>query len=98
MLQIKTFITKQIEESDNNVNAFLSTLPAESVKSVETKASGFVVVLYEVKPEWDGRLCCDCANWDDTGSANAVSGLCQECGGRRRFNCKACERFKDIRR
>lgn len=97
MLQIKTFITKSVEENDNEVNAFLSTIPAEAVKKVETKEAGFVVVLFEIKDEWADRLCCDCAHWDDSGSADAVSGLCQECGGRRRFNCRACNRFKDVR-
>lgn len=97
MLQIKTII-KEIDEIDNEVNAFLATIPTESVVSVETKARGFVVVLYEVKELWSGRLCCDCQYWDDCGSVDSVSGLCQEHGGRRRFNCKACDRFKDIRR
>ena len=97
MLQIKTII-KGIDEIDNEVNAFLATIPAEAVKKVETKDCGFVVVLYEVKESWAGQLCADCQHWDDGGSSDSVSGLCHERGGRRRFNCKACERFKDVRR
>ena len=96
MLQIKTFICSA-DKIDDAVNEFLKTIKTEDVLKVETKDVGFVIVQYEVKEAWVNRLCCDCKYWDDGGSADSVGGLCIECGGRRRFNCKACDRFIDVR-
>lgn len=96
MLQIKTFI-KSIDRIDEEVNAFLATINADDVKNIDVKDAGFIVIQYEVKEAWVNRLCCDCKYWDDEGDTSSVGGLCHECGGRRRFNCKACDRFVDVR-
>ena len=97
MLQIKTFHHNDPQHIDDLVNQFLATLTSEAVKDIDVRESGFAVVTYEVKDTWSDMICADCSYWDDTGSADAVIGLCQECGGRKRFNCKACQKFKDIR-
>lgn len=98
MFQLKTIIVKSIADLDNEVNAFLATIKSENFKSIEVKEEkGMAIILYEVKDAWDNRMCCECQHWDDSGSSNAVSGLCQECGKRRRFNSGACDRFKDVR-
>ena len=96
MLQIKTF-SGLTESIDDQVNAFLKTLKSEAVKDIDVRETGFAVIQYEIKEEWTDRICSECKYWDDGGSVEAVNGLCQERGGRRRFNCRACERFKDIR-
>ena len=96
MLQIKTF-SGLTESIDDQVNAFLKTLKSEAVKDIDVRETGFAVIQYEIKEEWSDRICSECKYWDDGGSVDSVNGLCQECGVRRRFNCRACERFKDIR-
>lgn len=95
MLQVKRFEGLNIE---NDINGFLSTIETDSVKGITwNEPMTIAVVQYEVREEWHGQMCGDCQHWDDSGSSSAVSGLCHECGGRRRFNCKACNRFKDVR-
>lgn len=99
MLQLKTVFFSSVKDLDTSVNNFLSGIESEAFKSIEVKEEkGLALILYEVKEEWEGRMCFDCQHWDDGGSSDSVSGLCQECGGRRRFNCKACNRFKDVRK
>lgn len=95
MLQIKTFegTPKEIDEA---VNEFLDGIDDDLIRSIEVKV-GFAVVQYHVKKPWEGRLCSECQHWDDAGSSDSVIGLCQEKGGRRRFNCRACDKYKDIR-
>lgn len=99
MLQLKTVFFSSVKELDASVNEFLKGIESESLRSIEVKEDkGMAFILYEVKEEWKERMCYECQHWDDGGSSDSVSGLCQECGGRRRFNCKACSRFKDVRR
>ena len=99
MLQLKTIIVKSIADLDTSVNEFLSTIESDAFRSLEVKEEkGLAFILYEVMEGWKERMCCECQYWDDGGSSDSVSGLCQECGGRRRFNCKACNRFKDVRK
>ena len=95
MLQIKFVEGKDIETLENSVNAFLAYLSSEEVKDIKREGC-LVTILYERKDAWVGMMCCDCKYWDDGGEPT-TSGLCQECGKRRRFNCKACEFFKDVR-
>lgn len=98
MLQVKSFTLKSIAELDNTVNTFLKTIPEENIKSISIKEeSGFVLIQYSIAEEWKKALCCDCQYWDDNGDVESTSGLCQECGMRKRFNCKACAKFKDVR-
>lgn len=94
MLQIKRF---KPTDGEDMINAFLATIKTEDVRNVDVRESGFTVILYEVKEAWVNRICCDCKYFDDGGDSSSVSGVCIECGGRRRFNCKACDKFKDVR-
>ena len=99
MLQLKTVFFSSVKELDASVNEFLTGIESESFRSIEVKEDkGMAFILYEVKEKWKERMCYECQYWDDGGSSESVSGLCQECGGRRRFNCKACNRFKDVRK
>lgn len=95
MLQIKYVQGKDIETLEHNINAFLASLTFEEVKDIR-HGDGIVTILYERKNAWVGMMCCDCKYWDDGGEPT-TSGICQECGQRRRFNAKACERYKDLR-
>lgn len=98
MLQIEIVTGETKKELQSNVNTFLTTLSDDAVKSIKTEASECTAtILYVVKESWKGHMCCDCRYWDDSNDCEALIGLCQVCGGRRRFNNNSCEHFKDIR-
>ena len=98
MLQVKLFSTLKNSELEREINEFLATIDAEAVKDINIDGMECTAFIqYEIIEEWKNALCCDCQHWDDGGSTSNVSGLCHECGQRRRFNCKACKQFKDVR-
>lgn len=98
MLKLKTVFFSSVKDIDASVNEVLSHISKEDFHSIEFKEDkGLAFILYEEEEPWKNALCCDCQHWDDCGSSDSVSGLCQECGGRRRFNSKACKSFKDVR-
>lgn len=94
MIQIKFVQGKDIQTLENNVNEFLASLTSE-VKDIKTE-NGTATILYEVLEAWKNRMCCECQYWDDGGEPT-TSGICHECGQRRRFNTRACKCFKDVR-
>lgn len=98
MLQVEIVTGMTAEELKANINTFIATLQDDAVKDIKVEASeGIATILYVIQDEWKKHMCCDCQYWDDQGDNESTSGLCHECGQRRRFNCKACKYFKDIR-
>ena len=100
MLQIKIIEEYTAENLNKSVNEFLATVKSEEVKDIQFDLNDIpvmAIIQYEVIEPWTQEKCYDCKYWDDGGDSAAVSGLCRECRGRRRFNCKACPSFKDIR-
>ena len=95
MLQIKFVQGKDLLTLETSVNVFLASLSSDEIKDIK-REEWLVTILYERKDAWVGKLCCDCKYWDDGGETTPM-GLCQECGKHRRFDCKACDRYKDIR-
>ena len=90
---------KTVSDLQDSINACLVPVKSDDVIRIDINLSELSAVIeYIANEEYMDRICSECQYWDDSGSASAVSGLCQEHGGKRRFNCKACERFKDIRR
>ena len=100
MLQINIVEADGKEELTKAVNAFLETIEDdEAVKDIKVnEATWTAVIQYRVIKKWNKEKCYDCRFWDDGGDPSSVSGLCHECGQRRRFNCNACARFEDVRR
>lgn len=97
MLQIEIVTGMTTEEIKSNVNRFLTTLQDEAVKDIKVEAAeGIATILYVIQEEWKKRMCCECQYWDD-GGETTTSGLCHQCGQRRRFNYPACNCFKDVR-
>lgn len=100
MLQIKIVQGHTTDILNSAVNDFLANLKADDVRDIRFEMSDIpmvAIIQYEVVEEWRDCLCCDCQYWDDQGDSSTTSGLCHECGQRRRFNNKACKCFKDIR-
>ena len=98
MIQVNILNGDNSKELMASVNDFLKTLDDEAVMDIKVdELTWTAVVQYKVIEAWTKAKCYDCKYWDDDGDPSAVSGMCHECGQRRRFNCKACARFYDIR-
>lgn len=99
MLQVNIVEGFNKDELMIAINEFLETIEDdEAVKDIKVnEATWTAVIQYKVVKKWLKEKCYDCKYWDDGGDPSSVSGLCHECGQRRRFNCNACEKFKDIR-
>ena len=97
MLQIKTIYDTGLAELDKKVNEFLKDIPEDNVRSIELH-DNCMLIQYVIEEEWEKSLCCDCQFWDDSGDSGSPVAFCQIRGQRRRFNCRACENYKDIRR
>ena len=100
MLQVKIIQENELDSLNRSVNEFLATIHTDKPIDIkwELQDIPFIAIIqYEHKEPWMDEKCYDCKYWDDGGDSAAVSGLCRECGGRRRFNCKACSAFKDMR-
>lgn len=98
MLQVNIVEGMNKDELMEAINDFLKTIDDEAVKDIKVNETTWTAVIqYKVIKQWTKEKCYDCKYWDDGGEPSAVSGLCHECGQRRRFNCKACEKFFDIR-
>lgn len=100
MLQVKILQECEVNDLNKSINDFLANINSEDVKDIKYKLSDIpliAIIQYELVEEWTKELCCDCQYWDDGGSTSNVSGLCHEHGLRKRFNCKACKAFKDVR-
>lgn len=91
-MQVKFIVSQNWQELETDVNAFLATLGGDptDVKYDLDKCTA-VVEYTQVK----SGLCCDCRFWDDDG--DNLIGLCQRCGGRKRFSDKSCNKFEDVR-
>ena len=99
MLKVKIIDAVTRHSLEEGLNDFLASITSEEVRNIVYDFPNCTVAIeYEAKEAWAKALCCDCQYWDDGGSVETTNGLCQECGQRRRFNCKACKHFKDIRR
>ena len=100
MLQVKIVQECEVADLNKSINDFLATIKSEDVNDIKYELSDIpliAIIQYEVTEAYANRKCYDCKYWDDGGSTSAVSGLCHECGQRRRFNCDACSMFKDAR-
>ena len=93
-MQVKLVEGKNAQALETNLNEFLSTLTQNPTSIKYDFAVMTAVVEYETMMK--GAICCDCRFWDDNG--DNLIGLCQRCGGRKRFSEHACNCFVDIRR
>ena len=99
MRQVRIIQGDDIASLQDSINASLATVKSEDVINIHVNLKELnAVIEYTVAEEYTNRLCAECQYWDDSGSANAVIGLCQEHGKKCRFNCRACAQFKDVRR
>ena len=100
MLQVKIVQECEVADLNKSINDFLATIKSEDVKDIKYGLSDIpliAIIQYEVTQAYTNRKCYDCELWDDGGDPSSTSGLCHDCGQRRRFNCNACKSFKDIR-
>ena len=97
MLQVKILAGSDLEGLNSQINSFLANLATEAVKDISISLDTMTAIIqYDIQDAWVEKLCVDCKHWD-SGQHASVIGLCQECGGRKRFNNQACQQFKDVR-
>lgn len=92
-MRVKFIEGVSLENLEAEMNAFLAGLKNDP-KSVRYEFDR-VLAIIEYDDVEKGRLCIDCKYWDDNG--DNLIGLCQMCGGRKRFSDKSCNKFKDVR-
>lgn len=96
MLQTRFISGDDMSDLERNLNDALRSVKGKpTVKYFET--SWTAVIETEIESEYEKRLCCECSLWDDGGSSSSLSGFCTMTGQRKRYNCRACEEYKDVR-
>ena len=93
-MQVKFIQGENTQTLEKNLNDFLLTLNGNPT-SIKYDLKEFIAIVEHEGAE-SGEICCDCKFWDDNG--DNLIGLCQRCGGRKRFSDKACNKFEDVRR
>ena len=92
-MQVKFIEGVTLESLEREINDFLAEL-SEDPKSIMYNFDNLSAVI-EYNNVRKGAICCECAFWDDGGSHDALIGLCQRCGGKRRFSDKSCNKYED---
>ena len=87
---------KELEELEKDVNSFLDSLDDDPKRVVYDMEKCYAVIEYDNVR--NGALCCECKFWDTGQSSDGVIGLCQRCGGGKRFSDKACAKYEDVRK
>lgn len=98
MYQVKYVFGIDMPDLIDRLNRALSDIKAtEKPNIIYDRERVEAIIEYETEEEYKKRLCCECQHWDDSNGTSDVSGFCQLTGHRKRFNCNACESYKDIR-
>lgn len=94
-MQVKIICEQSHAALEDELNKFLAGLADDPTDIKVDIANCSAVVHYSnVNPK---SICCECKFWDDGGKHDELMGLCQRCGGRKRFNAKACNKYEDVR-
>ena len=94
-MQVKIIKGNDFADIENNLNNFLNSL-TEDPKEIKYDFERLLAIVEFNKVD-PNNLCCDCKFWDDGGKHDELIGLCQRCGGRKRFSDKCCNKFEDRR-
>ena len=92
-MQVKIISKSTFDEMEVEINNFLSTLPQNPTNIKYDLENCITIIEYDCVRA--GAICCECKFWDDNG--DNLIGLCQRCGGRKRFSDKACNKYEDVR-
>ena len=98
MLQTKLIQGTDLPDLFGNLNLFLSQVQSDEKPTIHYQLNDLIIIVeYETNAAYKNAICCECQLWDDSGSSQSLIGFCQLCGQRKRFNCKACSSYKDVR-
>ena len=102
MIQVKFIYGTDFQDLNESLNEALGREPLSELNSEQVSINYeldklIIAIEYEIQEEYKGRLCCDCAYWDDRGNNESLNGFCTISGKRMRFNCSACKKFRDLR-
>lgn len=96
MLQTKFVLGSDLIDLNETLNEALSNIKSENINIKYELDKILAIIEYEIEEAYKGRLCCDCAYWDDIGNSS-LANFCTITGKKMRFNCHACPKFKDLR-
>ena len=92
-MQVKFITGNSLTELEDGVNSFLDGLSDEPQEvRFDIDKLNVIIIYNKVRKN---ALCCECKFWQDTDGG--TMGLCQRYGGRKRFDCKACANYEDVR-
>ena len=94
-MRVKFIEGLNIENLENEINRFLAEIPDDPISLKYDFENLRAIVEYNSVNR--NAICCECKFWDDGGKHDALIGLCQRCGGRKRFSDKVCGKYEDIR-
>ena len=94
-MQVKFIQGYNTATLEKNLNEFLGTLSDNPTIKYDLNE---LVAIVEYEEARKGAICCECRFWDDSNSQDGLIGMCQRCGGRKRFSDKACGKYEDVRR
>lgn len=94
MLQTRAIFGTDLPDLFETLNNELTKIDSEKVEIKYFLDNLTIVIEFE---ESYNRLCCECQHWDSSNGTSDVNGFCQLSGNRKRFNCRACKNYKDIR-
>lgn len=96
MLQVKICTGLDYQDLQASVNDALSKIDYNEPKIIWDKEKFVAIIEYIVNESYKRSLCCECQYWQENGHASMM-GMCQNFGKRKRFDCKACASWKDVR-
>ncbi|MBQ1571415.1 MAG: hypothetical protein IIZ78_09845 [Clostridiales bacterium] len=95
MLKTKFIEGDDRQDLERKLNAALEEIEGKPrIQYFESK--WLAVIEHEIEEAYQKRLCSECAHWEDTGNGTLVN-FCTQDGKRKRYNCKACPMYKDLR-
>lgn len=98
MIQVKFILGVDLPDLNETLNSFLQTVNSDDVNiNYDHIDDLLIIVEYEKDEPYKRSICSECQNWQEN-SPSSLVGLCQAKGHRKRFDCKACSAYVDIRK
>ena len=96
MLQTKFVQGINLTDLNERLNQALSEITSKEPSIKYFLDDNLAIIEYRTNEAYQNRLCSECAHWEDTGNGTLVN-FCTQDGKRKRYNCKACPMYKDLR-
>lgn len=96
MLQTRICEGLDFKDLQRSVNEALSEINSDDPKIIWETSNLLAIIEYVVNESYKKSLCCECQYWKEN-ETSSLMGICQLAGKRKRYDCKPCASYKDIR-